>query len=103
MIKARNAPTTDQEFIGGIGKAVKLITKTKDGYIKYKGELWKAGSDYRITPKQKVTVIKKEGLRVQVEPLKIPSILYCPHCGEKMGEEAIICSKCGEELANPTT
>ncbi|MBN1802601.1 MAG: zinc-ribbon domain-containing protein [Candidatus Lokiarchaeota archaeon] len=99
MIKIRNAPTTDQEFIGGLGKVVKLITKTKDGYIKYKGELWKAGSDHEISPKQKVKVIKKDGIRVQVEPLILSSLMYCPNCGDKIREEAIVCSKCGEDLS----
>ncbi|MFX1274206.1 MAG: NfeD family protein [Promethearchaeota archaeon] len=94
MIKSRNYPTSEEQFLGGIGKSVELITKSKEGYIKYKGELWKARSDETIAPKKNVKIIKKEGLMLIVEPEEFEKF-FCKNCGAELREETLICSECG--------
>jgi len=94
MLKTRKNPTSEEEFIGGIGTTAKLITKSKEGYVKYKGELWKAQSDKTIEPERKVKIIKKQGLVLIVEP-EGPEKIYCPNCGAELNKDALICSQCG--------
>jgi membrane-bound serine protease (ClpP class) len=46
------------------------ITPDKPGYIKYKGELWKAKSKEYIEPDTKVRIIKKDDFYLIVESKK---------------------------------
>ena len=92
MLKTRKNPTSEEEFLGGIGTTMKLITKTKEGYVKYNGELWKAQSDKTIEPERKVKIIKKKGLVLIVEP-EGPEKIFCPNCGAELNKDALICSE----------
>ena len=94
MFKSRKNPTSEEDFIGGIGIVVKLITKTKEGYVKYKGELWKAQSDKTIEPERKVKIKKKLGLVLIVEP-EGPEKIFCNNCGAELNKDALVCSQCG--------
>ncbi|MFX1236468.1 MAG: NfeD family protein [Promethearchaeota archaeon] len=98
MVRIRKNPTIEEEFVGDLGKVVKSISKSNEGYIKYKEELWKALSNVEIAPEQEVKVIKKKGLVLFVEPLKDNNLKLCPNCGEKLSEETIVCCKCGSDL-----
>lgn len=94
MLKTRKNPTSEEEFIGGIGTSVELITKSKDGYIRYKGELWKAQSEKTIEPERKVKIKEKKGLILIVEPVDLEKI-FCANCGAELNKDALICSQCG--------
>ncbi len=97
MIKTRSKPPLEDAFIGGIGKSMDLIKKTKEGYIMYKGELWKARSDKTIAADKKVRIVKKDGLILQVEP-EDPEKLFCNNCGAELNEETSVCTECGTNI-----
>ena len=57
-------------FIGETAKTIDRITPTKQGYVRFKGEHWKATSDTIIEPDTKVIVVDKEESVLKVKPEK---------------------------------
>ena len=97
MIKSRKNPTSEEAFIGGFGTSMELITKSKEGYVKYKGELWKAQSNKTIESERKVKIIEKKGLTLIVEPEGLEKI-FCVNCGAELNKDDQICSECGTSI-----
>lgn len=57
-------------FIGETAKTIDRITPSKQGYVRFKGEHWKATSDTIIEPDTKVIVVDKEESVLKVKPEK---------------------------------
>jgi len=55
-------------FSGETAKTVDKITPDKPGYVRHKGELWKATSDTVIEPKTKVIIVDKDDTTLKVKP-----------------------------------
>lgn len=55
-------------FTGEVAETVDRITPDKPGYVRYKGELWKAKSDVTIEKNKKVIIIDKEESILKVKP-----------------------------------
>jgi membrane-bound serine protease (ClpP class) len=57
-------------FAGEKAVAIDRIEPGKQGYIRFKGELWQAKSDTIIEPNTKVVIIKKDETILLVKPLE---------------------------------
>ena len=68
FIQIRSKKAQVGTFIGEKAKTVDRITPDKPGYIRFKGELWRATSDTTIEPNTKVIVIEKEESTLKVKP-----------------------------------
>ncbi len=68
VIQIRSKKAQVGTFIGEKAKTVDRITPDKTGYVRFKGELWKATSDITIEPNTKVIIIEKEESTLKVRP-----------------------------------
>ena len=68
VIQIRSKKAQVGTFIGEKAKTVDRITPDKPGYVRFKGELWKATSDTSIEPNTKVIIIEKEESTLKVKP-----------------------------------
>jgi len=68
VIQVRRKKAAVGTFIGEKAKTVDRITPEEPGYIRFKGELWKATSDFTIEPNTKVIVIGKDESTLKVKP-----------------------------------
>ncbi len=68
VIQIRTKKAAVGTFIGEKAKTVDRITPDKPGYVRFKGELWKATSDTSIEPNTKVIIIEKEESTLKVKP-----------------------------------
>ena len=68
FIQIRSKKSQVGIFIGEKAKTVDRITPDKPGYVRFKGELWKATSDTSIEPNTKVIIIEKEESTLKVKP-----------------------------------
>ena len=57
-------------FIGETAFTVDILQPQKTGYVRFKGELWKAESNDFIKKDVKVKILKKDGSLLTVEALK---------------------------------
>jgi len=69
MFPERDGDDPDEEFIGGIGECVVEIKPQAQGKIEFKGSTWSASSGVELHVGDKVKVINKVGLLLEVEPL----------------------------------
>ena len=70
MVKAKKKRLTVLELIGGIGgigRTLDEIGPEKVGFIRFRGEFWKARSDTIIKPNRRVKILAKEGPTLLVE------------------------------------
>ncbi len=70
IIQIRKKKKAVGEFEGEFAITTERITPDKPGYIKFKGELWKAKSDNIIEPNTKVVIIRKEDFYLMIKPKK---------------------------------
>jgi len=70
IIQVRDRKKAVGTFIGENAKTVDRITPDNSGYIRFKGELWEAVSDFTIEPKTKVIIIEKDESILKVKPKK---------------------------------
>jgi membrane-bound serine protease (ClpP class) len=70
IIEIRNKKKVVGVFEGEIATSTEKITPNKPGYIKFKGEYWKAKSNLYIEPDTKVVIIKKDDFYLIVKPVK---------------------------------
>ena len=68
IIQVRNRKKAIGTFVGETGITIDKITPEKSGYIRFKGELWEAKSDFIIEPKTKVIIIEKDESTLKVKP-----------------------------------
>ena len=68
IIQVRNRKKAIGTFVGETGKTIDKITPETSGYIRFKGELWKAKSEFIIEPKTKVIIIEKDESTLKVKP-----------------------------------
>jgi len=68
VIQIRTKKAAVGNFIGEKAKTIDRITPDKPGYVRFKGELWKATSDITIEPSTKVTIIDKDESTLTVKP-----------------------------------
>ena len=67
IIQVRRKKVAVGTFIGETAKTIDTISPMKPGYIRFKGELWKATSDKIIPPNTKVTIIDRDESTLKVE------------------------------------
>ena len=67
IVKAKKKRLTVLELIGGIGRTSDEIGPEKVGFIRFRGEYWKARSDTIIKPNRRVKILAKEGPTLIVE------------------------------------
>lgn len=67
IVKAKKKRITVLELIGGIGRTLDEIGPEKAGFIRFRGEYWKARSDTIIKPNRRVKILAKEGPTLIVE------------------------------------
>ena len=66
----RRPPVTGREaLIGTEGEARDAITSDAPGYVRVRGELWRAISKTPVAPGQAIRVLDIHGLTLNVEPL----------------------------------
>ncbi len=70
VAKASKKKIAIPEFAGQVAVAIDEIGPEKEGFVRFRGEHWKALSETTITPGQKVMIISREGLILNVGPLK---------------------------------
>ena len=68
VIKIRTKKAAVGTFIGEKAKTIDRITPDKPGYVRFKGELWKAKSDITIEPNTKVIIVEKDESTLKVKP-----------------------------------
>jgi len=71
VIQIRTKKAAVGTFIGEKAKTVDRITPDKPGYVRFKGELWKATSNITIEPNTKVTIIDKDESTLTIKPKDI--------------------------------
>jgi membrane-bound serine protease (ClpP class) len=69
-LQAKRKKVTVGTFIGETARTIDRITPNKSGYVRFKGEYWKATSDTVIEPDTKVIVLDKEESVLKVKPEK---------------------------------
>jgi membrane-bound serine protease (ClpP class) len=67
IVKAKKKRLTVLELIGGVGRTLDEIGPEKVGFIRFRGEYWKARSDTIIKPNRRVKILAKEGPTLIVE------------------------------------
>ena len=70
VLEVRNKKKAMGVFIGETAFTVDILQPQKTGYVRFKGELWKAESNEFIEKDVKVKIIKKDGSLLTVEGLK---------------------------------
>jgi membrane-bound serine protease (ClpP class) len=68
IIKVRRKKAAVGTFIGETARAIDEITPDKPGYVRFKGEYWKANSDFKIEPNTKVVIVEKDESNLKVKP-----------------------------------
>lgn len=58
------------EILGETATVIRPIEQNKEGYVRHRGEYWKARSTVSIPKGEKVTILKKDDTVLIVEPLK---------------------------------
>jgi membrane-bound serine protease (ClpP class) len=66
IMEIRKKKTVIGTFIGEKAKTIDLITPSKTGYVRYKGEYWLARSDMTIEPNTKVVIVGKDETTLMV-------------------------------------
>jgi len=67
IVKAKKKRLTVLELIDGVGRTLDEIGPEKVGFIRFRGEYWKARSDTIIKPNRRVKILAKEGPTLVVE------------------------------------
>ena len=70
IVKAKKKRITVLELVGGIGRTLDEIGPEKAGFIRFRGEYWKARSDTIIKPNCRVKILAKEGPTLIVEHIE---------------------------------
>jgi membrane-bound serine protease (ClpP class) len=70
VVEARRRKPFQAGMIGEEAEAEGEITPEKGGFVRFKGELWKAGSRVKIRSGSRVKIVGKEGPLLVVEPLE---------------------------------
>ncbi|KAA0004690.1 MAG: nodulation protein NfeD [Thermoplasmata archaeon] len=68
ILQVRKKKAAIGVFIGETAKTVDKITPDKSGYVRFRGELWRATSDTEIAPNTKVEIIAKDETTLKVKP-----------------------------------
>jgi membrane-bound serine protease (ClpP class) len=68
IMQVRNKKKAMGTFVGETAKTVDKITPEKTGYVRFKGELWEAKSNFIIEPKKKVIIVEKDETTLKVKP-----------------------------------
>jgi membrane-bound serine protease (ClpP class) len=71
ILQIRKKKAAIGTFIGETAKTIDRIIPGKTGYVRHKGELWKATSDTIIEPKTKVIIIEKDESILKVKPKNV--------------------------------
>ena len=70
LVAHRRPPVTGKEgLVGAQGEATNTITSDTPGYVRVRGELWRAISRAPVAPGQPIRVLGIQGLTLDVEPL----------------------------------
>jgi membrane-bound serine protease (ClpP class) len=69
VLQAAKKKIAIPEFAGQIAVAIDKIDPEKEGFVRFRGEYWKAQSKTAITSGQKVIILYRNGLILTVEPL----------------------------------
>jgi len=67
IVKTKKKRITVLELVGGIGRTLDEIGPEKAGFIRFRGEYWKARSDTIIKPNRRVKILANEGPTLIVE------------------------------------
>jgi len=78
IVKAKKKRLTVLELIGGVGRTLDEIGPEKVGFIRFRGEYWKARSDTIIKSNRRVKILAKEGPTLIVEPVKEEAVISKP-------------------------
>ncbi len=95
---SNKAPEISDTLVGMEAICVEEIDADKQGYVRYKSELWKATSDYHIKIGQKVKITTQDQLLLNVELFGPNDKLHCPNCGRQLDLISRFCSDCGIKL-----
>ena len=68
ILQVRRKKVSMGTFIGEIARTVDTISPMQTGYVRFKGELWKATSEFTIPPNKKVVILEKDESTLKVEP-----------------------------------
>ena len=68
IIQVRNKKKATGTFVGETARTIDKITPNKSGYVRFKGELWEAKSNFIIEPNTKVIIIEKDETTLKVKP-----------------------------------
>jgi membrane-bound serine protease (ClpP class) len=71
VVIIRRKKTKVGVFIGEKAKTVDEISPFKPGYVRFKGELWHAKSDFTIEANKKVIILEKDESTLIVKPEKL--------------------------------
>jgi len=69
IIQIRNKKKAVGVFEGEYAITTEEISPNRSGYVRFKGEYWKAKSESYIEPNKKVIIIKKDDLYLIVKPI----------------------------------
>ncbi len=58
------------ELIGGVAHTIDEIVPEKEGFVRFRGEYWRARSNTTIRSGEKVKIVAKDGSVLIVEPIK---------------------------------
>ena len=67
VIEIRHKKPVIGEMIGDVAKTIDQIAPEKPGFVRYKGEYWKARADELIEKEEKVEIIGKDGVMLVVK------------------------------------
>ncbi|MBN1133535.1 MAG: nodulation protein NfeD [Methanosarcinaceae archaeon] len=67
VIEIRHKKPVIGEMIGDVAKTIDQIAPEKPGFVRYKGEYWKARADELIEKEEKVEIIGKDGAMLVVK------------------------------------
>lgn len=70
ILQIRNKKKAVGTFIGEKAKTIDKITPDKPGYVRFKGEYWRARSDSTIDINTNVIIINKDETTLVVKPIK---------------------------------
>ncbi len=83
IVKAKKKRLTVLKLIGGIGRTLDEIGPENVGFIRFRGEYWKARSDTIIKPNSRVKILAKEGPTLIVELIEEEVITSNPTSSDK--------------------
>jgi membrane-bound serine protease (ClpP class) len=67
VIEVRHRKPVIGEMIGDVGETIDQITPERPGFVRYKGEYWKARADELIEKEENVEIIGKDGAMLVVK------------------------------------